>query len=121
LRLLQLPEEIQGLLREGRLTAGQARPLLALEGEEQLRLARLAAAEGLPARAIELRVQRATRHTRQRHRPQSDVHSEAAAERLTRELQTRVEIHRRGRGGEIRIRFQGEEELMRLYDKIVKR
>jgi hypothetical protein len=37
---------------------------------------------------------------------------------LTRLLQTRVEIARRGKGGEIRIRFHSEEELMRLYDRI---
>lgn len=120
LRLLQLPEEIQQLLREGQLTAGQARPLLALTGEEQLRLARLAAAEGLSARAIERRVQRSST-PRRRNAAGSDVHTQAAAEQLTRELQTRVEIHRRGAGGEIRIRFHGEEELMRIYDKIVKR
>ncbi|MGH9379819.1 MAG: ParB/RepB/Spo0J family partition protein [Thermoanaerobaculia bacterium] len=121
LRLLQLPEEIQTLLREGRLTAGQARPLLALEGEAQLRLARLAVAEGLSARAIEQRVQRATRGPRARRAAEPDVHAQAAAERLTRELQTRVEIRRRGTGGEIRIRFHNEEELMRLYDKIARR
>lgn len=121
LRLLQLPAEIQELLREGRLTAGQARPLLALTGEEQLRLARLAAAEGLSARAIERRVQHADEPRRRRQAAEPDVHTQAAAERLTRELQTRVEIRRRGAGGEIRIRFHGEEELMRLYDKIAKR
>lgn len=120
LRLLQLPEEIQQLLREGKLTAGQARPLLALTGEEQLRLARLAAAEGLSARAIERRVQRSST-PRRRNAAEPDVHTQAAAEQLTRELQTRVEIRRRGVGGEIRIRFHGEEELMRLYDIIVKR
>lgn len=120
LRLLQLPEEIQQLLREGKLTAGQARPLLALTGEQQLRLARLAAAEGLSARAIERRVQRSST-PRRRSAAEPDVHTQAAAEQLTRELQTRVEIRRRGAGGEIRIRFHGEEELMRLYDMIVKR
>lgn len=120
LRLLQLPEEIQQLLREGKLTAGQARPLLALTGEEQLRLARLAAAEGLSARAIERRVQRSST-PRRRGAAEPDVHTQAAAEQLTRELQTRVEIRRRGAGGEIRIRFHGEEELMRIYDMIVKR
>lgn len=120
LRLLQLPEEIQQLLREGKLTAGQARPLLALTGEEQLRLARLVAAEGLSARAIERRVQRSGT-PRRRSAAEPDVHTQAAAERLTRELQTRVEIRRRGAGGEIRIRFHGEEELMRLYDMIAKR
>lgn len=121
LRLLQLPEEIQELLRAGRLTAGQARPLLALAGEQQLRLARLAAAEGLSARAIERRVRRATRSSLRRPAAEPDVHALAAAERLTRELQTRVEIRRRGAGGEIRIRFHDEEELMRLYDMIAKR
>jgi ParB family chromosome partitioning protein len=40
LRLLRLPDDVLDLLREGRLTAGQARPLLGLQDqEEQIRLA----------------------------------------------------------------------------------
>ena len=122
LRLLRLPEEVRDLLREGKLTAGQARPLLALPGEEeQIRLAARAVREGLSARDLE-------RLAAPRERPQPkkpdrpvEVHTAAAEEKLTRRLQTRVEIRRQGKGGHLRIYFHSEEELMRLYDVLIER
>ena len=118
LRLLRLPPTVQGLLREGRLTAGQARPLLSLGTErEQLELAERAVAEGLSARRLESLAQGSSAKPRQKRRPAgADVHAIAAAERLTRALQTKVEIVRRGQRGTIRIPFQSESELMRIYD-----
>ncbi len=54
LRLLNLPEEIREMVRDGRLSAGHARALAALSSEsEQLRLARLAVAQGLNVRQME--------------------------------------------------------------------
>ena len=54
LRLLRLPEEVRELLREGQLTAGQARPLLGMESaDEQILLAERAVREGLSARDLE--------------------------------------------------------------------
>ncbi|MDX1383854.1 MAG: ParB/RepB/Spo0J family partition protein [Thermoanaerobaculia bacterium] len=116
-RLLKLPAEIQELLSAGRLTAGQARPLLAISDEqEQLRLAKQAADGGLTARALE---QRAAGKRRSRQSPRIDPDTDAAAERLTRRLQTRVTIRRRGGGGTVRIAFHSEEELMRLFDLLM--
>ena len=54
LRLLQLPDEVTDMVRDGLLSAGHARALAALnDGEEQLRLARKAVAEGLSVRQLE--------------------------------------------------------------------
>ncbi len=117
LRLLKLPEEVQELLREGRLTAGQARPLLALPGDaEKIALARKAAGGGLSARALEAR---AAGKKRARPTVALDPDTAAAAERLTRRLQTRVSIRRRGGGGHLRIDFNSEEELIRLYELLM--
>ncbi len=117
LRLLRLPPEVQAMLREERLTAGQALPLLSVAGaEEQQRLARLAADGGLSARQLERRT--AGRKQAPAARP-ADPDTDAAAERLTRRLQTRVEIRRARRGGVVRIHFHSEEELMRLYDRLM--
>lgn len=123
LRLLNLPAEIQTFLREGRLTAGQARPLLGIEHPgEQLEVARRAVAEGLTARELErLAARPEPPISAPKAAPKPDVHTVAAQERLTQELQTRVEIHRRRRGGELRIHFGTEEELMRLYDLLTGR
>jgi ParB family chromosome partitioning protein len=122
LRLLRLPEEVQELLREGRLTAGQARPLLGLPSREaQITLADRAVREGLSARDLErLSSEPAREKPVKKPRP-VEVNTAAAEEKLTRRLQTRVEIRRRGKGGILQIHFHSEEELMRLYDLMVER
>lgn len=124
LRLLKLQAEVQDLLREGRLTAGQARPLLAIDDPEaQARLAQRAVEEGLTARQLEeMAAGPAARPARsKRPRALPDAHTAAAQEKLTQRLMTKVEIQRRRRGGEIRIRFHSEEELMRLYDRLMEK
>jgi len=119
LRLLRLPEEVRELLRDGKLTAGQARPLLALPGEEeQIRLAARAVREGLSARDLERLAAPREPKPKKPDRP-VEVHTAAAEEKLTRRLQTRVEIRRQGKGGHLRIFFHSEEELMRLYDVLI--
>lgn len=118
LRLLRLPEPVQDLLRSGALTAGQARPLASLADEERIeRLANRIVEQGLSARAAEELV--APRQpTPRRRRREPEPNTAAAAERLTQQLQTRVEIERRGKGGVVKIHFHSEEELMRLFDAL---
>jgi len=118
LRLLKLPPAVQDLLRAGRLTAGQARPLLALADPAEIeRLATRAAEEGLTARELEaITAEPSAASRRRRSRPVQEPNTLAAAERLTQRLQTRVEIERRGRGGVIRVHFHSEEELMRIFE-----
>ena len=121
LRLLKLAPEICDMLRDGRLTAGQARPLLALPTRDaQLALAERAVSESLSARQLE-DLAGPPRERRKRPAREVEVNTAAAEERLTRRLQTRVEIRRRGKGGHLQIHFHSEEELMRLYDLIMER
>lgn len=122
LRLLRLPGSVQEMLRAGRLTAGQARPLLSLTDADEIeRLARRIAEQGLSARlAEELAAPGRAAEKRRRRRP-AEPHAAAAAEKLTRLLQTRVEIHRRGTGGVVKIHFHSEAELMRLFDALAAR
>jgi ParB family chromosome partitioning protein len=121
LRLLRLPPAVRELLATRRLSAGQARPLLALEEEaRQVALAQRAVEEGLTARDLEALVRpEPAKAPARKSPPPADVHHQAAAERLTRRLQTRVEIDQRGRGGLVRIHFHSEEELMRLFDLLI--
>jgi len=120
LRLLNLPATVQSFVREGRLTAGQARPLLAIAGEaKQVAIAERAVKEGLSARAIEALAARGKQQRKAKTKKQQDPNTGAAAERLTRKLQTKVEIRRRGRGGVVRVHYHSEEELMRLYELLM--
>ncbi|HWM91406.1 MAG TPA: ParB/RepB/Spo0J family partition protein [Thermoanaerobaculia bacterium] len=122
LRLLRLPEEIRELLRDGRITAGQARPLLGLPSREaQVSLAERAVREGLSARDLERLSSEPAREKPKRKPRPVEVNTAAAEEKLTRRLQTRVEIRRRGKGGVLQVHFHSEEELMRLYDFLVER
>ena len=117
LRLLGLPEEIRDMMRGGQLTAGQARPLLSVtDPEEQLALAQRAVSEGLSARQVEALTSRERKPRKKRARKGMDPDTSAAAERLTRRFQTKVEIRRRGAGGAVQVHFSSEEELMRLFD-----
>jgi ParB family transcriptional regulator, chromosome partitioning protein len=120
-RLLRLAPEVRELLGSGRLQAGHARALLALErGDAQVALAREAARKGLSVREVERRValQRAPRSGAAATR--RDPNTRAAEERLRAALGTRVEIRRRGRGGVLRIAFGTESELQRLFDVILR-
>lgn len=120
LRLLGLPEEIQDMVRAGQLSAGQARPLLSVEDRErQIALAARAHSEGLTARQLEELTSRSRKRREPRRAPALDPDTRAAAERLTRSLQTKVEIRRRGAGGTVQIHFHNEEELMRLYERLL--
>jgi ParB family chromosome partitioning protein len=118
LRLLKLPPAVQDLLRSGQLSAGQARPLLALDDPALIeRLAERAVRRGLGARALEA-LSAGGGKKKKRAKSAPEPNTAAAGERLTLRLQTRVEIERRGRGGVIKIHYHSEEELMRLFDEI---
>ncbi len=122
LRLLRLPQSILELLRSGALTAGQARPLVGVTpASRQEELAQLAVEKGLSARELERLAREEAAPSKRRKPATADVHARAAAERLTRVLQTKVEIARRGPRGSIRIHFHSEDELMRLFDHIVQK
>lgn len=123
LRLLRLPPTIQDALRDGRLTAGQARPLLSVsDARRQGALAERAIEEGLTARELErLASEPSPKKAKKKagNAAEPDVHTRAAVDNLTRQLQTRVEIVRRGKKGHLRIHFHSEEELIRLYELLV--
>ena len=121
LRLLKLPEEIRDYIRDGSLTAGQARPLLAIpDRSARVELAERAIAEGLTARDLErLAAGPKSSAKKKKKEPELDVHTRAAMERLTQDLQTRVDIRMKKRGGTIQIHFHSDEELIRLYDRLM--
>lgn len=112
LRLLQLPLSVQEMVDAGELSAGHARALAGVGGaERQEELGRRCAREGWSVRELERRLQPPPQRTKR----SADPETAAAAERLALALGVQVEINRRRRGGEIRLRFASEEELIRLF------
>lgn len=121
LRLLNLSPEVQDLLRNGELSAGQARPLLALSSQEkQVDLARRAVRDGLTARKLEELSKKTAVDDKEKKTVPVDPNDQAAVDRLTRRLQTKVQLKRkRSQGGSLVISFHTEEELMRLFELLM--
>ncbi len=117
-RLLSLSDPIKALVREGRLSAGAARTLLAIPEDRREAVARRAAAEGLSVRALEA----LTREPQTKPRastPALDPETAAVVDRLRYRLATHVGFVRRERGGTIEIRFADDDELVRIVDVLL--
>jgi ParB family chromosome partitioning protein len=120
-RLLRLPRELRELVAAGRLDAGHARALLALDRtEDQIAVGREAARKALSVREVERRVAALRAPRSSRPAGKKDANTRAAEERLRAALGTRVQISRRGRAGTLRIAFASEAELNRLYEALVR-
>ena len=121
LRLLQLPDEVTEMVKDGLLTAGHARVLAGVnDPEEQLRLARKAIDEGLNVRQMEQLV-KASVTTKPKKK--------SAPKRLPAELEELQEKIRRRTGlkstltgsisrGRIVLQYSSREELERLNDML---
>jgi ParB family chromosome partitioning protein len=113
LRLLTLPEEVLGYLRDGRLSAGHARALVVLE--DPLPLARKVVAEGLSVREVE-RLAKSSAGADRRpaaRAPAKDADTRVLEGELSASLGMPVVIdHRPGAaGGSLTIRFSSLEQL----------
>jgi ParB family transcriptional regulator, chromosome partitioning protein len=121
LRLLRLPDEVRNEVAAGNLSMGHARALLALDNEQNQRnLAREVITRSLSVRETEQLVTHAlaTKDQPEEPKPEKvvDVHTRAAQDKLRMALGTKVDIVRRGKGGEIRVAFKNEDELQRIYE-----
>ena len=128
LRILQLPQPVRKLVEEGQLTAGQARPLLALESEPKITtFARNAVDNGWSAREIESRVREATATTvgkapspRGGRPPKADTRPaelKSLEQRLRKHLQTDVAITLKDdKRGSIIIEFYSPDDLDRVSE-----
>jgi ParB family chromosome partitioning protein len=126
LRLLRLPDDIQKLVKEGRLSPGHARTLVSLEAEDlQRRLARQIVEGALSVRATEELVKKAGNKGGNGPTPRPstavDPNVRAAETKLRRVLGAQVKILQAADGrGKIEIGFSGEQDLNRLYDLITR-
>ncbi len=112
LRLLHLPLDVQAIVDSGELSAGHARALAAVDGKErQTELAKRCLKEEWSVRQLE----HFLRPVAKRPRRTVDPETQEAADRLSLALGVRVQISRRRRGGEVRLRFASEEDLIRLF------
>ncbi len=122
LRLLQLPEEVQESLDEGRITEGHARALLALPSTQAVKEAcREVERRKLSVRETERLVRRwgISREIRRRSRHPVDPHIAAVMAELSAGLQTKVAIRQGRRRGQILIEFYSPADLDRIVSTLL--
>ena len=121
LRLLLLPDAVQALIRDGRLSAGHGRALAVLPARRAEALAAEAVRRGLSVRDIERAAgdsqkSRSAADARKRDLPADLAEVE---NRLRFALAAKVTLHRHpAGGGTIEIRYADDTELQRLLDCI---
>ena len=118
LRLLTLPDPILDMLREGALSAGHARALVALPASEQLRLAQLAVAEGWSVRQLEkiCAQQAAGKKPEKKPEPPRDPEFKRL-ERMARDVfGTKAELTGNETHGKLIVHYQTADDLQRIWD-----
>lgn len=119
LRLLDLPEEVQGLVEEGKLTAGHARAILAVPSEEgRIKLAQKVVEERLSVRQTEslaslFSVSKTDEPVRRAPVPQS---FKRAARQIRLALDTNVKVKNVRGKNKIEIEFSSEDQLAHIVD-----
>jgi ParB family chromosome partitioning protein len=127
LRLLRLPEDIQRLVEEEKITMGHARALLGIDDADvQRRIAQNIIEQSLSVRETERAIKRiiaGTAPTAATQQPpaRDDANIRAAESKLRRRLGTQVRVmpSQTGAGGKIEIEYYNETDLDRLYKMLI--
>ena len=121
LRLLDLPEAVQQMMYEGKLTAGHARAILAVPFEEaRIKLAEKVVAEGLSVRATEnLAPLFSVGDTPRAPRPVTPQSYKKAARVLRQVFNTNVKVRATRGKNKIEIEFRDEDDLQRILASMV--
>ncbi|WP_373575862.1 ParB/RepB/Spo0J family partition protein [Collinsella aerofaciens] len=121
LRLLDLPEVVQQMIFEGKLTAGHARAILAIPYEDaRIKLAQKVVAEELSVRATEnLAPLFSAGETPKPTRPATPQSFKKAARVLRQVFNTNVRVKSTRGKNKIEIEFKDEEELSRILSEMI--
>ena len=120
LRLLQLPDEVTEMVKDGLLTAGHARVLAGVNGSEaQVCLARKAVEEGLNVRQMEQLV-KTEGAAKQKKKKSAPARLPAELEEFREKIRERTGLKSTLTGnlnkGRIVLQYSSREELERLYE-----
>lgn len=116
LRLLNLPEQVQAFVRDGKLTAGHARALITTD--DPVGLARRVIEKGLSVRETEALARQASMPkpaSQPRAKAEKDADTRALESDLSAQLRMRVRIEHAGHdGGRLTITYRDLDQLDRL-------
>jgi len=122
IRLLELPEPVQRMVRERLLAMGHARAILALEGAKaQVRLAEKAVRQGLSVRQVEALASPGAGKPRSRRRsPSKSPEIRDLEARLREALGTKVTVEpgRKAHTGRLVIAFYSQDDLNRILERL---
>lgn len=134
LRLLSLPNEVQGLLAENKITSGHAKAILGLESQaKQVAVALQVLADGLSVRKTEelVRLKNVPRGTSDQYdglkksntsrgasnnNKSNNLEIQDFEERLKELLKTQVKVRSQGTSGKIEIEYYTEDDLHRIFE-----
>jgi ParB family chromosome partitioning protein len=129
LRMLRLPEDIQKLVEEEKITVGHARALLGVDDQAaQRRVARSIMEMSLSVRETERTIKRVAAGesvektiSKERKSKALDANVRAAEEKLRRRFGTKVKIapDGRGTGGKIEFEYYSEADLDRIFQLLM--
>ena len=121
LRLLDLHPDVQAAIADGRLTAGHGRALGGLSLAGQPHAARTAISQSLSVRLLEELVRRLREPKAAVAAPVQtlDPDLQRVEERLREHLGTKVSLTRSRTGGRIVIEYYSDEELGRLFERLI--
>lgn len=120
MRLLELPDPVKTMLRDGRIAMGHGRALLALHDARTIETAAaLAVSRDMSVRQLEEHVRKASRQPAPR-KAQKPVAPAVAdlQEKLTRRLAARVRIRDRGGRGSMIVEYSSLSDLERILEII---
>lgn len=123
LRLLKLPNDVQKLVEEEKITAGHGRALLMIDdADKQRSVARSIMEMSLSVRETEKAVKRLAKNNdqtveKQEFIPKTDANVKAAETKLRRRFSTQVNIvpDGKGTGGKISLEYYSESDLDRIF------
>ena len=121
IRLLELPNEVQGMVRSGLVAMGHARAILSIpDRKRQVEVAERVAREGLSVRQVE-RLTAAVGHPRRKAKAAAKgVHARDLEAKLRESLGTKVTVEEGTKAGtgRIVIEFYSNEDLDRILGRI---
>jgi ParB family transcriptional regulator, chromosome partitioning protein len=127
LRLLRLPDDVQRLVEQEKISTGHARALLGIDDPDiQRKLAQSVINQSLSVRETERAVKRliegpSAKEVIKRAMPSEDANVKAAENKLRRRLSSKVQIlsNQAGDGGKIEIEFYDTNDLDRIYQLLM--
>ncbi len=114
LRLLALKEPVRALVRDGKLSQGHARTLLAAPDGDQVSLAEKVIAEGLSVRELERLV--SLRRPAKKAPVKYTAEIRDIEERFSKKLGSRVRVSGSDKKGKIEIAYQSAEDFARIME-----